>query len=1210
MSEENKNESILSDVAKKEAEVLAFWQANKIFEKTLEQTKNGKEYVFYDGPPFATGTPHYGHIVGGTMKDVIPRYQTMKGNFVKRRWGWDCHGLPVENLVEKELGLKSKKDIEEYGIENFNHRAREMVQEYVADWKEIVPRLGRFVDMENDYRTMDWYYSESVMQIFKQLYDKGLVYEGYKAMQICPRCETTLANFEVNLGYKDITDISVTAKFELIDEPGTFVLAWTTTPWTLPGNVALAVNPEIDYVKVKQAETFFILAKSRLEKYFKENFEIVGEMKGSTLIDKAYKPVFDYYLNDETIKNCENGWKIYGAEFVTTEDGTGVVHIAPAFGEDDMKLGQKEKLPFIQHVSTDGRFKPEVKDFAGEFVKPKSAPGLEDEGPSALAHQEMDIKILKYLATKGLLFSKEKIIHPYPHCWRCGTPLLNYATSSWFVEVTKFKDDLVANNKTVGWVPEHVKEGRFGKWLEGARDWAISRTRFWGAPIPVWRCADCKKIKVIGSVEELKNNSQTNNNNYWLMRHGESANNLTDMIDCKIGGDYHLTDLGREQVSVSAEKLKSSKIDLIISSDFVRTKETAELVANIIGFDKSQIIFDPRAREYDAGKVNGSEWATYNGNFKSKHEKLLYGHEGGESCLDVKKRMGDLLYELNEKYTGKNILIVGHSLPLFFMLTANNGLNEREVERLSGWGSSFQNAEVKDLKFQFLPHNENYELDLHRPYIDGITFSCDCGGDLDAMTGGTMKRVSDVFDCWFESGSMPYAQAHYPFENKDVFAPEKGIGFPADFIAEGLDQTRGWFYSMLVLSTVLFGKSSYKQVIVNGTVLIETGQKMSKSLKNYPDPMLVVSKYGADALRFYLLSSPLMRAEDLYFSEKGVGEVYRKIIMRLNNVYSFYKMYGSELKAGEETKSQNILDIWINARFDELVNKVTLAMDKYEIDRAVRPIDEFIDDLSNWYLRRSRDRFKLANPSEVDTRTDEGGFRDDEQDKNWAIITTRSILNNLAKVMAPFMPFIAEDIYRKTEGVKESVHLESFPIAETYNVKIIEEMSRARELVEIGLALRDKKGLKVRQPVEKFLVSKEYNLSEKILRIIAEEINAKEVKIADLTSLASDKYEIYLNPVTNIATAGLDFEITQELRFEGDMRELVRNIQEQRKKGGLNPGNVINLQIKTNEVGQALVNKFTEEIKRGTGTREIKLEMGIGETQIGEASFGIEIEKV
>jgi isoleucyl-tRNA synthetase len=1203
MSEELKKDPILSDVAQKtdstlspvaarEEEILAFWRENQIFEKTLEQTRGGKEYVFYDGPPFATGTPHYGHIVAGTMKDALPRYQTMQGCSVRRRWGWDCHGLPIENLIEKDLGLKSKKDIEDYGIGNFNRKARERVQQYVGDWRQIVPRLGRFIDMENDYRTMDWYYTESVMNIFKTLHDKGLIYEGYKSMQICPRCETTLSNFEVNQGYKDITDISVTVKFELVSGPGTFVLAWTTTPWTLPGNVALAVNPEIDYVKVKQAENIYIVAKPRLEKYFSENFEIVGEMKGSELIGKAYKPAFDYYVNDPEIKNKENGWKIYGADFVTTEDGTGVVHIAPAFGEDDMKLGQKEKLPFIQHVAMNGHFKKEVKDWADVSVKPKGDA------------QSTDIEVLKNLAGKGILFSKEKIVHSYPHCWRCETPLLNYATSSWFVEVTRLKDNLVANNKTVGWVPEHVKEGRFGKWLEGARDWAISRTRFWGAPIPVWRCEECKKIEVVGSVKEMSDKLPKSSNKFTVIRHGQATNNVNNICSCLVDNPDHLTDLGKEQVKATAERLKGEKFDYIFASSFIRTKETAEILAENFGMDKASIIYDQRLWEENMGDRNGTSSLAYDKEFVSSLDRFNSrpGH-GGETYQELKNRASELVFELDAKYQNKNILIVTHSGTAWLLYSGALGLNPRESLKLIAGKSLFlQNGE--DLKFEVIntPHNENYELDLHRPYIDDVIFACDCGGK--------MKRVPDVFDCWFESGSMPYAQAHYPFENKDVFDPEKGIGFPADFIAEGMDQTRGWFYSMLVLSTALFDKSSFKNVIVNGLVLAEDGQKMSKSLKNYPDPMELVSKFGSDALRFYLLSSPVMRAEDLNFSEKGVGEVYRKIIMRLNNVYSFYEMYacprGDETSTRSEAfsigapkdavaagTSENVLDLWINARFGELVTKVTDAMNKHELDRSVRPIDEFIDDLSNWYLRRSRDRFKS----------------DDIQDKNWAISTTRSVLNGLAKIMAPFTPFVAEDIYRKTGSEKLSVHLESWPVVETFDSKIIEEMSKARELVEIGLALRDRKSLKVRQPVGQYLVSKDFGVSEKMLGIIADEINSKEVKISDLSGLSAEKYEIYTNEATNQIVSALDYEITPELRAEGGARELMRNIQELRKKSGLNPGDMIKLKVTSDSSGQNLVNKFIEEIKKGTGTTEIIFTEGQGETKIDGMTFGIEIQQ-
>ncbi|MBI5742770.1 MAG: class I tRNA ligase family protein, partial [Candidatus Niyogibacteria bacterium] len=495
-----------------EEEVLAFWRENKIFEETLAKDAprgdlpaGRQDFVFYDGPPFATGLPHYGHILASVLKDAIPRYKTMRGFRVPRRWGWDCHGLPIENLIEKELTLKTKKDIEDYGIEKFNRAAKDSVLTYEKDWREIIPRIGRWVDMESGYKTMDASYTESVWWVFKTLYDKGLIYEGYKPMHICPRCETTLANFEVAQGYKDIVDLSVTVKFELRDtnlqihtndtnESKIYILAWTTTPWTLPGNVALAVNEKIVYAKIKKSkiknqndnaklknDEHYIIAKERIAEVLKdEEYEAVEEIMGAELVGRKYQPLFDYYAKDSELKNRENGWKIYGADFVTTEDGTGVVHIAPAFGEDDMKVGEKYHLPFVQHVGMDGRFKPEVTDFAGMLVKPKS-----DDEKERLS---TDIAVIKYLQEQGSFFSKEKVTHSYPHCWRCDTPLLNYATSSWFVKVTDIKEGangLIENNKKINWVPEHIRDGRFGKWLEGARDWAISRTRFWGAPLPV-----------------------------------------------------------------------------------------------------------------------------------------------------------------------------------------------------------------------------------------------------------------------------------------------------------------------------------------------------------------------------------------------------------------------------------------------------------------------------------------------------------------------------------------------------------------------------------------------------------------------------------------------------------------------------------------------------------------------------------------------------
>jgi len=1167
-------ESNKSPRAKKEEQTLKFWQDNKIFQKTLEKESPKGEYVFYDGPPFATGTPHYGHLLAGTIKDYVGRYQTMKGKHVPRRWGWDCHGLPVENIVEKELGLKSRKDIEEYGIEKFNQKARASVLTYVDDWKKIVPRMGRFVDMENDYKTMDPSFTESVWWIFSQLNKKGFVYEGFKSMHLCPRCETTLSNFEVNQGYKDITDISVTVKFAVTGEANTYFLAWTTTPWTLPGNVALAVGPDIDYVKIKVQATgeSYILAKSRLG-IIKDDYGIVEEFKGEKIVGKSYRPVFDYYNNKET-KNIENGFKVYGAGFVTTEDGTGMVHIAPAFGEDDMILGKENNLPFIQHVGTNGKFKPEVKDFVDQDVKPKDD------------HQASDILVIKYLAGKGTLFTKEKIIHSYPHCWRCETPLLNYASSSWFVEVSKFRDKLVKANKVINWIPADIKEGRFGKWLEGARDWAISRSRYWGAPIPVWRCEKCNEKEFVSSVEDIKKKAG-HGNNFYVVRHGEAENNVLGIISSNPKVKHNLTEKGRNQVKEAALKLKAKKVDYIYVSPFPRTQQSAKIIADILNIDSSKVITDDRIHEVYTGELDGKSDAEYQRFFESRMEKFDKTPKGGENYTEIKNRMTDFLYEINSKHNSKNILIVTHNTPSWLLFSGAFGLTPKQAIEMRHEAHDFiKNSEVKELPFAPIPHNHYFELDLHRPYIDEVILNCKCGG--------LMKRVPEVFDCWFESGSMPFSQAHYPFENLDKFNPKpgflrKGVGFPAEFIGEGLDQTRGWFYSMLVLSVALFGKSSYKNVVVNGLALAADGKKMSKSLKNYPDPMLIVDKYGADALRYYLLSSPVVKAEDLCFSEIGVDEVMKKILNRLENVHSFYEMYSQNKSAPVKNfipVSDNILDQWILARLNQLILEITLATDKYELDRAVRPVLDFVDDLSTWYLRRSRDRFKSAGT-----------------DKTQAIETMRFVLEELAKIIAPSMPFYADELYQKVKSFagKESVHLASWP--ELHNLyknegKIITDMVEVRKLVSLGLEARSKSNIKVRQPLARLKIKSAKLNGENIkdyLELIKDELNVKEVVVDEAI----------------VEQVELDLNITTELKAEGQYRELSRSIQELRKQEKLSTADVVSLVIKTDQAGKNLVHKFENEIKKTTLLKNISFSDFTGGTavKIDNLNFEVKISK-
>lgn len=945
-----------------EEEILNFWDAEKIFEKSIEQRPADKLYSFYDGPPFATGTPHYGHIVASAIKDTVPRFWTMKGYRVERKWGWDCHGLPIENIAEKELGITHKKEILEMGVEKFNDTCRSKVLEYVAEWKKVMRRFGRWADMENAYKTMDIDYMESVWWVFKELWDKGLIYESYRTMHICPRCETTLSQSEVAEGYLTVKDLSVTAKFELVDEPDTYVLAWTTTPWTLPGNVALAVGENIDYVKVKDMwipldkediqpleerktppavhakEEYLILAKNSFEKYKKSfhNHEpkIVEEFKGAKLVGQSYRPLFDYYSKDEKLENRENGWKIYHADFVTTDMGTGIAHEAPAFGEDDMQLGKENNLPWVQHVNMDGTMKPEVTDFAGKPAKSKEDP------------QAMDIEIIKYLAKQGTLFAKEKYEHSYPHCWRCDTPLLNYATSSWFVSVTKIKPEMLELAKNINWSPAHIKEGRWGKWLEGARDWSISRQRYWASVMPIWRC-ECGEMTVFGSVTDL------------------------------------------------------------------------------------------------------------------------------------------------EKASGKKI------------------------------------------------------EDLHKHVVDEVTVPC-------AKCGQDMNRVPDVLDTWFDSGSMPYAQNHYPFENKEKF--EKT--FPADFIAEGTDQTRAWFYYQHVIGTAIKGSNTFQNVIVNGIALAEDGKKMAKKLKNYPDPMMVLEKYGADVLRYYLLSSPIVSAEDLNFSERELGDMGRNVFRMLWNSYSFFTTYASIdswVPKKDAKPSANLLDRWILSELQLLIKEVDGAMQGYELNKATRAFAPFVDNLSNWYIRRNRKRFWK---------------NENDDDKEQAYRTLYDVLVTLAKVMAPFTPFLSEEIYKNLTE-EESVHLALFPVAEEklIDVKLSEDMRLLREVVTAGLQFRAEKKIKVRQPLNKVLLSQKYapifdrviSDSNEWSNILYEELNVKGGSLG------------------NYEKVELDTEITPELKLEGTSREVMRAIQEGRKKAGFN----VEDRIVLSYVGQSAVfEKFSDIIAR------------------------------
>ena len=1180
-------------IPEREQEILEFWDENKIFQKSLElpaRDASGKvtgkpreEFVFYDGPPFATGLPHYGHMLPGTVKDIIPRYQTMKGKHVTRRWGWDCHGLPIENLIQKELNLPTKKDIEDYGIERFNAAASATVLRYFNEWKEIVPRAGRWVDMEDYYKTMDPSFMESVWWSWKTIYDKGLASESFKAMLICPHCETTLSNFEVSQNYKDVTDISVYVKFELVDEPGTFLIAWTTTPWTLPGNTAVAVNESIEYskVKIEGDEATYIIATKLLEKALKDKkYETVGTVKGSDLVGKTYKPVFDYYLNEEMPNNPVGDaaasaelYKVWHADFVKDDTGTGIAHQAPAFGADDLALARKNNIPMIVHVNFNGSFKPEVTDFAGMKVKAKGDT------------QSADVEIIKSLAHRGFLFAKEKIIHSYPHCWRCDTPLLNYATSSWFVNITKFKEklgtNLIEQNKPVNWVPKDIGQGRFGKWLEGELDWGVSRARFWGTPIPVWKSEDGKHVEVLGSLADLK--AKTRRNTYTIMRHGEGDHNVAAILSSKPNNPHHLTEAGKAVVQASANLLGKENVDVIFTSPYIRTRETTDIVVERIAF-KGEVIVDDRISEFNFGDYDGKSVEEYHRFFTSLHEKLTKRLPGGENLYDVRKRVGEFIYDVDSKYEGKHILIVTHDSPATALeLVAEGGDGKRFIEMWSYSEDFINPGEVRPLDFAVIPHSADFELDYHRPYIDSISWVAKDG----PAQGQKMTRILDVFDTWYDSGSVPFASRHYPFENKEAY--DSGTIFPADFIAESLDQTRGWFYSTLALGVALFGKSPYKQVVVSGIVLAEDGRKMSKSLGNYPDLLSTIQKYGADALRYFLMSSQAVRAEDILFSEKALDDAAKKNFNRLLNVTSFYDMYGGSAaqRAGgvgesgiDAPKSAHVLDQWIVARLSDVASTMTKNLDTYQIDRATRPIADFIDDLSVWYIRRSRDRFKS----------------EDATDRETALATTRYILIQFSILMAPFLPFLAEDIYKKMGGSLESVHLESWPEnlaaaksgdTQKSQDETLTSMSEVRRLVSLALEARAKSNIKVRQPLGMLKVKSE--LSADLLDVIRDEVNVKSVVV-------DSKME---------GDVLLDTELTADLKEEGFVRELIRTIQDARKTLGFDVSDRPSLALSADGSIHTIVEKYRETLLAGASLSDISFKdipnaevYTIGETHV------------
>lgn len=1168
MNEVPADKKVKSSHAEREEKVLTFWQKNDIFNKSLAKKSPKGEFIFYEGPPTANGRPGIHHLEARAFKDAIPRYKTMQGFHVRRKGGWDTHGLPVELQVEKELGLKSKKEIESYGIGAFNQKCKESVWTYVNEWEEFTNRMGYWVDLKNPYVTYKTQYIESVWNIMQIVDKKGLLYKDYRVVPWCARCGTALSSHELAQGYEDVKDLSVYVKFKVRDQANTYLLAWTTTPWTLPGNVGLAVGANIEYVKARiitkaiiqkigtgtyesTNPEFIYIAKEIINKFPEspkgtfqkgdQNLIIEKDgIMGSDLAGLSYEPVYPFL--HEIVKgkkslttSMDNAYKVWSADFVTTSDGTGIVHIAPMYGQDDFELGTKNGLPKVHLVDEAGNFIQGTGFLAGKFVK--------SEG--------LDVEIIRDLAGRGLLFDKEKYQHTYPFCWRCKTPLIYYARDSWYIRMSSLRDKLVKENADINWEPSYIKNGRFGEWLSEVKDWAISRERYWGTPLPVWNCGTCQRRKVVGSIEELK---QRPKNTYFVIRHGQSENNVTKTMSSVVTNKHHLTDLGKEQVRKSAETLKHKKIDLIITSPFLRTKETAEIVREVLGLGRDQVIEDTKIVEWKLGILEGvkvSEFEKALPHDISRFEKHV---DGAENYADIKKRMGDFLYGLESKYEGKNILVVTHGGPAGLLISASEGLDREQTIAKFGSGDLVHNAEIFKLNFSLLPHNEEYETDLHRPYIDEVKLECSCGGK--------MSRIKEVMDVWFDSGAMPFAQDHYPFEKDSAFKPDSGLfkksqGYPADFISEAIDQTRGWFYTLHAIGALLGKGKAYKNVICLGHILDKDGKKMSKSVGNVVNPWEMMDKYGADALRFWMYSVN-QPGESKNFDERTVDEVVKKVFNLAGNVLAFYQLYATEKSETDKNDrsvrpdSTNVLDQWILNGLDQMINEVTINLDRYKFFESSRSIREFIAELSQWYLRRSRDRFK-----------------EDGADKQAVIATLRFVIIHLAKVMAPLTPFFAEYLYEGAGGSLESVHLESWPVAGKVDRDLIQAMDKVRAVSSKGLEARTNAKINVRQPLSELKIKDGEGLSVGLLELIKDEVNVKDVVVD--AGLAN---EVELN-----------INLTPELKEEGSLRELVRKIQEMRKEKGLKVGDVARLTL--TEDLRMIVAKYEGEIKKATGVSKI-----------------------
>ena len=1026
----------------RELEVLDFWKKNKIFEKTLEKTKDGKEFSFYDGPPTANGKPHIGHILTRVMKDIIPRFKTMKGYHATRIAGWDTHGLPVELEVEKQLGMDGKQDIEKYGIEPFIKKCKESVWKYKSEWEKMSDRVGYWVDMEHPYITYNDTYIESVWWSLKNIFDRGLIYKGHKIVPYCPRCGTALSSHEVAQGYKDVEEKSAAVSFKVKGQADTYIVAWTTTPWTLPSNVALCMGPSFDYATVESDGKKYIMAEKRVPEYFKEGeYTVLSVKKGADFAGTEYEPLY------ETYGGPKKSHYVVTDGYVTLDDGTGVVHIAPAFGEDDARIGRDNDLPFVQMVDERGKMSKGA-PFEGTFCK------------------DADKLILKDLKSRGLLFKEIPFKHSYPFCWRCDTPLLYYARSTWFISMTKVREQLLKNNASINWMPESIGKGRMGNFLENVIDWGLSRERYWGTPLPIWVCDECGETMAIGSKAELK----------------------------------------------------------------------------------------------EKGGITG-------------------------------------------------------------------------------------------------------DIELHKPYVDAVTIKC-------PKCGKTMHRTPEVIDCWYDSGSMPFAQLHYPFENQDKFAKT----FPAQFISEAVDQTRGWFYTLLAISTLLFDKAPFKNCIVLGHVNDKNGIKMSKHKGNVVDPWSVLDKQGADAVRwyFYTNSSPWIPSR---FYDEAVSEVQRKFLGTLFNTYSFYVLY-AEIDKFDPSKHSldecalTMMDKWILSSLNSLVAYVDDALENYKITESARAISDFTDALSNWYVRRCRERFWGSDMTE---------------DKKAAYMTLFTVLETLSRLTAPFIPFMAEEIYRNIvvsvfPDAPESVHLTSFPVCDRkYIDKDLEAgMTVAENAAILGRAARNLSGIKNRQPLKKIILcgGKSEDLNPELLAVIRDELNVKDIEYAadageyvsyeikpqlktlgpkygarlgkirqylasnaekivnglkdsDVYTFDIDGDEIGLTKddllITVLSKEGysvqsdkgmtviLDTSLDKELIEEGYMREIVSKIQTMRKEAGFEVTDHIKVHYCGDEEIEKVFNKYIQEIAADVLADEIvggKNYDNLKEWDINGKTVGIQVGKI